>query len=64
MTPEESARENIGPDDKILECRECCKQFLWTAGEQQYFSLHALNAPKRCAPCRRTKNRAQRGAGA
>lgn len=39
--------------DKLLTCVDCNSDFLFSAGEQQYFSVKRLtNEPKRCASCR------------
>lgn len=45
--------------DKTLICVECGKEFIWTAGEQEFFAEKGFsNQPKRCKDCRnaRTKN--------
>lgn len=40
-------------DDKLLTCRDCSKQFVFSAGEQEFFSAKSLvNEPKRCPNCR------------
>ena len=42
--------------DKKLICRDCSKEFVWTAGEQKFFSDKGFtNAPIRCADCRKKK---------
>jgi CxxC-x17-CxxC domain-containing protein len=39
--------------DKRLQCVECGKEFIFTAGEQQFFrEKRILNEPKRCRPCK------------
>jgi len=39
--------------DKILRCRGCGAEFIWTAGEQQFYQLKGLlNEPGRCPECR------------
>ena len=39
--------------DKTLTCRECNKNFLFTAGEQDFFRQKGLvNEPGRCPECR------------
>src|SRR3954454_19971858 len=39
--------------DKVLRCRECGADFVFTAGEQQFFALKGLmNEPGRCPSCR------------
>ena len=54
MTSNEAER-GIGPGDEVIDCMDCVKQFVWTKGEQAYFALNALSAPKRCKPCRVAK---------
>jgi CxxC-x17-CxxC domain-containing protein len=40
-------------EDKNLTCRDCNKQFVFSAGEQEFFSAKGLaNEPKRCPNCR------------
>ena len=49
--------------DRILKCVDCRAEFVWTAGEQQFFAeKHFQNEPKRCKACK--GNRASRPAGA
>lgn len=46
---EETASER---QDVYIDCIDCGKPFLFTAGEQEYFKMHDLHQPKRCLPCR------------
>src|SRR5271156_1607113 len=40
-------------EDKNLTCRDCQKTFVFSAGEQEFFSTKGLiNEPKRCGNCR------------
>jgi CxxC-x17-CxxC domain-containing protein len=40
-------------EDKMLTCRDCNKQFVFSGGEQEFFSAKGLvNEPKRCPNCR------------
>lgn len=42
--------------DKKLICRDCSKEFVWTAGEQQFFAQKGFDrAPIRCTDCRKKK---------
>jgi CxxC-x17-CxxC domain-containing protein len=42
--------------DKILTCRDCGIEFVFTAGEQQFYeSKGLLNAPGRCPECRQLR---------
>lgn len=51
-------------EDENLICRECGKEFVFTAGEQEFFAEKGLkNKPVRCPECRaakREKKRAER----
>ncbi|MHB8332330.1 MAG: zinc-ribbon domain-containing protein, partial [Candidatus Dormibacteria bacterium] len=39
--------------DVSLTCRECGSEFIFTAGEQQFYQSKGLvNQPTRCQPCR------------
>jgi hypothetical protein len=38
--------------DKFITCCECQDEFLFSAGEQAYFTSKGLNEPKRCKACR------------
>lgn len=49
--------------DKSLTCRDCGQQFLFTTGEQEYFSSRGFtNEPSRCPDCRAAR-KADRGNG-
>ena len=49
--------------DRILRCVDCGAEFVWTAGEQQFFAdKNFKNEPKRCKACK--AKRASRPAGA
>jgi len=40
-------------EDRTLTCRECGAEFIFTAGEQQFYQSKGLtNTPSRCQPCR------------
>jgi len=44
--------------DLPIGCIDCGESFIWTAGEQAFFSeKNLLNPPKRCKECKRAKNR-------
>ena len=48
-------------EDKTLTCRECGKEFIFTASEQQFYADKGFqNEPGRCPDCRRAR-RAQNG---
>jgi len=40
-------------DEKILQCRDCSRPFVFSIGEQEFFLQKGLkNEPKRCPNCR------------
>jgi ssDNA-binding Zn-finger/Zn-ribbon topoisomerase 1 len=48
--------------DMTLVCRDCGKQFTFSAGEQEYYSRKGfLNEPVRCPECRRARKKARQG---
>lgn len=49
-------------EDKTLQCRDCGEEFVFTAGEQQFFQEKGFtNTPTRCPACRKAKRRRQGG---
>jgi CxxC-x17-CxxC domain-containing protein len=49
--------------DRTLTCRDCGRQFTFTAGEQEFYQSRGLtNDPGRCPECR-AANKASRGGG-
>ena len=50
--------------DKTLKCRECGNDFVFTAGEQEFYQQKGLmNQPGRCPSCRTARRNASGGAG-
>ena len=55
--------------DQTLQCRDCGKDFTWTASEQEFYQQKGFtNAPVRCPDCRALKkarmgDRDNRGGG-
>jgi CxxC-x17-CxxC domain-containing protein len=49
--------------DKTLKCRECGNDFIFTAGEQEFYQQKGLvNQPGRCSSCRvRRRNEGNTG---
>ena len=48
-------------EDKTLVCSHCKKEFVFTAGEQEFYAEKGLESePKRCKPCRTERKRAKR----
>lgn len=47
--------------DKILECKECGKEFVFTAGEQEFYAEKGFeNEPQRCRDCRQVRKNASK----
>ncbi len=47
-------------EDKTLTCKTCGNEFVWTAGEQEFYAARGLqNEPKNCKPCRDAKKGAK-----
>jgi len=47
--------------DKTLVCRDCGREFIFSAGEQEFYAEHDFGTePTRCADCRREKKRRAR----
>ncbi len=50
-------------EDKTLICKECGAEFVFTAGEQEFYAEKGFtNEPQRCKSCRDAR-KAARGAG-
>jgi CxxC-x17-CxxC domain-containing protein len=50
--------------DRTLTCRDCGQQFVFTAGEQEFYQSRGLmNEPGRCPECRRARKQASGGGG-
>jgi CxxC-x17-CxxC domain-containing protein len=51
-------------EDKTLRCRECGNDFVFTAGEQEFYQQKGLlNQPGRCPSCRAARRSTSGGAG-
>ena len=59
--PHDNLHTEPDTEDKILACSDCGDDFLWSAGEQAFFVAKQFPPPKRCAPCRRERQRAATG---
>ena len=50
--------------DQTLRCRECGRDFVFTAGEQEfYLSRGLMNTPSRCPECRAARKASMSGGG-
>ena len=49
-------------EDKTLVCKDCGKEFVFTAGEQAFYAERGFqNEPKACKECRNARKNAARG---
>ena len=49
-------------EDKTLVCKDCGKEFVFTAGEQEFYAEKGFqNEPQRCKECRSARKAAARG---
>ena len=49
-------------EDKTLVCKECGNEFVFTAGEQEFYAERGFqNEPQRCKACRASRKTAARG---
>jgi len=47
--------------DRTLTCKECGAEFIFTAGEQEFYAEKGfLNEPQRCKACRDTRKSASK----
>lgn len=47
--------------DQTLTCRDCGKQFVFTAGEQEFYAQKGfMHDPVRCPECRRARKKTAR----
>lgn len=50
-------------EDKTLICKDCGNEFVFTAGEQQFYADHGFqNQPLRCKSCRDARKMKANGA--
>lgn len=48
-------------EDKTLVCKECGNEFVFTAGEQEFYAEKGFeNEPQRCKSCRDARKQASR----
>ena len=51
-------------NDKILTCRDCGQNFVFTTGEQEFFASRGFtNEPSRCPSCRAVRKQNQGDGG-
>ncbi len=44
-------------EDKVIVCRDCSSEFVFTAGEQEFFNERGFMDPVRCPECRSQRRR-------
>ncbi|HZQ35344.1 MAG TPA: zinc-ribbon domain containing protein [Dehalococcoidia bacterium] len=50
----------MSPVDRTLVCRDCGREFVFTAGEQEFYASKGLtNDPVRCPSCRSARKASQ-----
>jgi len=55
-----SMMSNTDYQDRILTCRECGRDFVFSAGEQEFYASKSLtNTPGRCPSCRAARRGGQ-----
>lgn len=43
----------VGFEDRVLTCRDCGREFVFTSGEQEFYQSRGLqHEPRRCSNCR------------
>ena len=48
-------------EDKVLVCKDCGNEFVFTAGEQEFYAEKGFqNEPQRCPECRAARKAANR----
>ena len=58
----ENSVSNEGFSDKTLVCKDCGSEFVFTAGEQEFYAEKGFqNEPQRCKACRDARKRGDRG---
>ena len=49
-------------EDKTLICKDCGKEFIFTAGEQEFYAEKGFeNEPQRCKECRAARKQSRCG---
>ena len=50
-------------EDKTLKCKDCGNEFVFTAGEQEFYAEKGFqNEPQRCKACRDARKNGAKGA--
>ena len=48
-------------EDKTLVCKDCGKEFVWTAGEQEFYASRGFENPRRAPDVRRYLRQLRQG---
>jgi DNA replicative helicase MCM subunit Mcm2 (Cdc46/Mcm family) len=56
-------KKELNMEDKTLTCQDCGEEFIFTAGEQEFFEEKGFDEPRRCKECRDKKKAEKRGRG-
>jgi CxxC-x17-CxxC domain-containing protein len=49
--------------DKTIVCRDCGQEFVFSAGEQQFYASRGLSEPTRCSGCRAARKASRESGG-
>jgi CxxC-x17-CxxC domain-containing protein len=49
--------------DKVLVCRDCNQEFVFSAGEQEFYGTRGFSEPTRCPDCRAARKASRNAAG-
>ncbi len=55
--------EELSMGDKTIKCIDCHKDFIFTAGEQEFFEEKGYSEPVRCKDCRSKRKAEKRTSG-
>ena len=42
-------------EDKNIQCKDCGQEFVFTAGEQEFYAERNFSEPSRCKDCRNAR---------
>jgi CxxC-x17-CxxC domain-containing protein len=49
--------------DRMLTCRDCQNEFVFSEGEQEFYARKGLSTPSRCPDCRNARKRQRDNGG-
>jgi hypothetical protein len=62
QNPTPTAAPSTDLQDKILNCRDCPAEFVFTAREQAFYAENNYTPPRGCKPCRDARKAQRNGA--